>query len=96
MSKKRATKDELQHLLEVKLMTCGRCGNGHPCEAHHIRLGTQYKNHWTVIPLCKPCHDYVHAHRKACRSMEEVVLRETLTELYGHYQLEAMLARSNR
>lgn len=82
--------------MRVKMLTCGKCGNGYPSEAHHVRIGTSYKNHWATVPLCRPCHLHLHAHRKQHRQLEEQLIRDTLEKIYGAGQLPEMLVRAGR
>ena len=94
--RRKATEAELDHLQRIKLMACARCGQGYPSDAHHVRLGTSYKNHWATIPLCRPCHDYVGAHGRETHDLEEQLLRETMAVLYPDEKLGTLLVRAGR
>jgi hypothetical protein len=43
---------ESAHIARVKACPCGVCGAAGPSDAHHIVQG----QHFTVIPLCRDCH----------------------------------------
>jgi hypothetical protein len=47
---------EKQHILKVKNMPCGVCGEGTVSDAHHILDCGRRISHYMVIPLCKECH----------------------------------------
>ena len=94
--KRKATAHERSHLTLVKMMGCSRCLKGSPTQAHHVRLGTSYKNHWAIIPVCKNCHDYIGKHGKETHDDEERWIRETLEQLYGAEQLGKYLVRAGR
>lgn len=49
---KAITSAESKHLARVKEMNCSVCGTSGPSDAHHIEQG----QHFTVIPLCRDCH----------------------------------------
>ena len=96
MARRKATDAELDHLQAVKMRPCSRCGTRFPSDAHHVRLGTSYKNHWATIPLCRPCHVYVGAHGKETHDLEERLLRETLVDMYPGESLSKLLVRAGR
>ena len=50
--KSKFTKAELEHVHNIKNMSCGVCGEPAPSDAHHIKQGL----HYLCIPLCKSCH----------------------------------------
>ena len=78
------------------MMSCSRCGTGYPSDAHHVRLGTSYKNHWATIPLCRTCHDYVGAHGRETHDLEEQLIRETLSKLYPDELIGILMVRAGR
>lgn len=43
---------ESAHIGRVKQLPCSVCDEAGPCDAHHIKQG----QHFTVIALCKSCH----------------------------------------
>ena len=47
---------ERAHLERVKALPCSVCDLSGPSDAHHIKQGQQ----WTVVALCKECHQGVH------------------------------------
>lgn len=50
------TARDKRHLVEVKSLPCGVCGQSGPSDAHHIEQGL----HNICIPLCKDCHQGAH------------------------------------
>lgn len=50
------TKKEREHIKNVKSLPCSVCGESAPSDAHHVRQDCQY----TVIALCKSCHQDPH------------------------------------
>lgn len=50
------TKAEREHIAKVKSLPCSVCNQTAPSDAHHIRQDCQY----TVIALCKSCHQDSH------------------------------------
>lgn len=48
----RYTARERAHVARVKELACSVCDAPGPSDAHHIEQG----NHWTVVALCKECH----------------------------------------
>lgn len=80
------TQAERQHLLRVKSLPCGVCGEPGPSDAHHIEQHRQY----LCIPLCKDCHqgafNGIHGQKRAwaVRKVDEWdVLNSTIRELIG-------------
>lgn len=49
---KAMTDAERKHVERVKMLPCSVCHAGPPSDAHHIKQG----QHWTVVALCKDCH----------------------------------------
>jgi hypothetical protein len=49
---KAITSAESAHMGRVKELPCSVCEQPGPSDAHHIEQG----KHFTVIPLCKDCH----------------------------------------
>jgi hypothetical protein len=49
---KAITKAEHQYIAIVKNLQCSVCDDPGPCDAHHVKQG----QHFTVIALCKSCH----------------------------------------
>ena len=47
---------EREHILKIKNMPCGVCGESGPSDAHHILDCGRRVSHFLVIPLCKGCH----------------------------------------
>lgn len=43
---------EAEHVAQVKALACSVCDAPGPSDAHHIRQ----EEHWTVVALCKSCH----------------------------------------
>jgi hypothetical protein len=46
------TAAEREHIARVKSLPCSVCDESGPSDAHHIVQG----QHWTVVALCKDCH----------------------------------------
>lgn len=65
---------EAVHVLAVKALPCSVCDEPGPSDAHHIKQG----QHFTVIALCKSCHQGslmgLHGQRRmwAIKKMDEV------------------------
>lgn len=65
---------ESAHIGRVKRLPCSVCDEAGPCDAHHIKQG----QHFTVIALCKSCHQGslmgLHGQRRmwALKKMDEV------------------------
>lgn len=87
---KSITQAEHDHIERVKLLPCGVCdgggGYGAPSDAHHIVQG----QHFTVIPLCRDCHqgqfNGLHGQGRMWAVMKKTemsVLNETIGKLYG-------------
>lgn len=55
-NKKSQTAAERAHVARVKSMRCGVCDVSGPSDAHELQQGFW----WTVIPLCKDCHQGPH------------------------------------
>jgi len=79
---------ESSHILDIKNMPCGVCGQGAPSDAHHILENSRRISHFAVIPLCKSCHQDNHngihgrkAMWKVMRKTELSVLAETIEYL---------------
>jgi len=51
-NKKAPTKDEKQHIENVKSLPCSVCDAAAPCECHEVKQGQW----WTSIALCTDCH----------------------------------------
>lgn len=75
---------ERAHIGRVKEMACSCCGEPGPSDAHHIEQSLQY----TVIPLCKDCHqgkhNGIHGERRiwaVLRKTEMVCLNDTIRRL---------------
>lgn len=49
---KAITARERAHIVRVKALPCSVCDAPGPSDAHHINQG----QHWTVVALCKECH----------------------------------------
>jgi cytochrome c553 len=49
---KAMTDTERKHVKRVKMLPCSVCHEDPPSDAHHIKQG----QHWTVVALCKDCH----------------------------------------
>lgn len=49
---KAITTSEHDHIGRVKQLACSVCDAPGPSDAHHINQG----QHWTVVALCKDCH----------------------------------------
>ena len=50
------TDAERKHVERVKMLPCSVCDLEGPSDAHHVKQG----QHYTVIALCKECHQGVH------------------------------------
>ena len=81
---KAMTTAEREHVGRVKEMPCGVCDAPGPSDAHHIKQG----QHFTVIPLCKDCHqggfNGIHGQARIWsvkRLNEQAVLNETIRQL---------------
>lgn len=46
------TVSEREHVARVKSLPCSVCDASAPSDAHHIKQG----QHWSVVALCKDCH----------------------------------------
>lgn len=87
------TKAESRHIERVKNMDCAVCGAAGPSDAHHILEGRtpgRKSPNWTVIPLCKDCHqgsfNGIHGQRRMWEVMkvsELDCLAWTIGQLYG-------------
>lgn len=53
---KSITQAEHAHIARVKELPCSVCDQPGPSDAHHIKQG----QHWTVVALCKDCHQGAH------------------------------------
>lgn len=65
---------EANHIANVKLLPCSVCDDPGPCDAHHVKQG----QHFTVVALCKSCHQGpllgLHGQRRmwAVKKMDEI------------------------
>jgi hypothetical protein len=80
------TQAEAAHVAAVKGLNCSVCDAGAPSDAHHVNQG----QHWTVIALCKDCHqgseNGIHGRRTMWRVMkmdEWGALAVTIARLHG-------------
>lgn len=86
MSLEHANNAERAHMLQIKLMDCGVCGEAGPSDAHHITDCGRRVSHFATIPLCKTCHAQVpngsmwRIHKKT----ELLVLTETIGKMKGY------------
>lgn len=78
------TKGESAHLQAVKGLRCVVCNAPPPSDAHHIKQG----NHFTVVALCKDCHqgsfNGIHGQKRMWSVMkmdENDALNETIRRL---------------
>lgn len=55
-NKKAMTTQEREWVDRVKSLPCSVCDLPGPSDAHHIKQG----QHWTVVALCKECHQGAH------------------------------------
>jgi hypothetical protein len=81
-------KRESDHVIKVKSLPCGVCGQSQPSDAHHILENSRRIGHFMVIPLCKSCHQDSHngihgekAMWKVMRKTELSVLSDTIERL---------------
>lgn len=65
---------EREHIQRVKELPCSVCDTPGPSDAHHIEQGLQY----TVVALCKDCHQGSHNGIHGRRAMWRVM---NMTEL---------------
>jgi len=84
---KALTAAERAHVALVKALPCSVCDEPGPSDAHHIKQG----QHWTVVALCKDCHQGgfagLHGQRRAwiARKMEPIdALAVTVQRLMEH------------
>lgn len=78
------TTRESAHLQAVKGLACVICNAPPPSDAHHIKQG----NHFTVVALCKDCHqgsfNGIHGQKRMWNVMkmdENDALNETIRRL---------------
>lgn len=68
---KAITAAESAHMARVKAMPCAVCEASGPSDAHHIEQGM----HFTVIPLCRDCHqgsfNGIHGQRRIWNVMKK-------------------------
>ena len=76
------------HMLKIKSLPCGVCGQSPPSDAHHIKEGNRRVSHFATIPLCKSCHQDGHngihgekAMWRIFKKTELLVLAETVEKL---------------
>ncbi len=81
------TKVETAHIERVKSLPCSVCDAPGPSDAHHIKQ----ESHFTVVALCKDCHQGafagLHGQKRAwtVRKLEEIdALNITLRRLFAH------------
>ena len=72
------TKAESDHMMKVKSLPCGVCGQSAPSDAHHILENSRRISSYAVIPLCKSCHQDNHNGIHGRKAMWKVM---RLTEL---------------
>jgi Recombination enhancement, RecA-dependent nuclease len=79
---------EEAHILRVKNLPCGVCGEGVTSDAHHLLENGRRVSHYAIIPLCKSCHQDGHngihgraAIWKVMKKTELSVLAETIEVL---------------
>jgi hypothetical protein len=77
---------ESAHIGRIKKMNCGVCDASGPSDAHHIKQG----QHFTVIPLCKDCHqgsfNGIHGQARVwsvVKATELSVLNDTIGRLHA-------------
>ncbi|MCW0370255.1 hypothetical protein [Xanthomonas sacchari] len=80
------TPAERAHLEAVKVLPCSVCDAPGPSDAHHVKQG----QHFTVVALCKDCHqgsfNGLHGQRRmwTVMKMDEVdALAVTIARLCG-------------
>jgi len=71
------TEQECAHLRRVKELPCSVCNAPGPSDAHHIEQGLQY----TVVALCKDCHQGSHNGLHGQRAMWRVMRMSELGAL---------------
>lgn len=83
------TTRESSHLQAVKGLSCVVCNAPPPSDAHHIKQG----NHFTVVALCKDCHqgsfNGIHGQKRMWNVMkmdENDALNETIRRLLDGLQ----------
>lgn len=67
--------DARAYIAYLRLQECWRCG-GRPVDPHHLpeigqRAMGKRPSDWRTAPLCRPCHDWAHAHPAESRVMVE-------------------------
>lgn len=55
-----------EQLMDSGYIVCERCKHGAKVEGHHPN-GQAGKNILTFFLVCRPCHDWIHAHGKEAR-----------------------------
>ena len=68
---------ERAHIQRVKELPCSVCDAPGPSDAHHIEQGLQY----TVVALCKDCHQGSHNGIHGRRAMWNVMRMSELAAL---------------
>lgn len=88
---KTLTDAERMHIASVKALACSVCDQPGPSDAHHVKQG----QHFTVIALCKDCHQGsfagLHGQRRAWigRKMEPIdALAVTIKRLSTAFNLQ--------
>lgn len=86
-------RQEEAHIVRIKNMPCGVCGQGATSDAHHLIENGRRVSHFAVIPLCKSCHQDNHngIHGRAVMwkvmgKTELSVLAETIEALFKDRQ----------
>lgn len=84
---KALTAAESAHIAKVKALPCSVCDAPAPSDAHHIKQ----QRHFTVVALCKDCHqgslNGLHGQRRmwAVKKMDELdALNVTIERLARH------------
>ena len=77
MNSKNLTAADRAHIANVKALPCSVCDTAGPSDAHHINQG----QHFTVVALCKDCHQGSHNGIHGKRHMWSVMKMDEMDAL---------------
>lgn len=78
-SKRRIQEDRIYYKVRSEYLAahpvCEVCGVAKSKDIHHKagRYSGNYTNVATFMAVCRPCHDYIHAHPKEARERELLI-----------------------